>query len=114
MAEKGSASVGTTAIAQSGEPLNARFDRLAQQWKRDTAFTSSLSKIYGHPAYQEIISMGPPALHLVLLSLEQQPDHWFAALEALTGENPVPPSDAGNITSMRAAWLQWAKQRNLL
>jgi hypothetical protein len=97
MAEKGSTGVEMTAISQSREPLNARFDRLAQQWKRDTAFTSSHSKIYGYPAYQEIISMGEPAVRLVLAALEQRPDHWFAALQALTGENPVAPGDEGDI-----------------
>ena len=35
-------------------------------------------------------------------------------LEALTGENPVPPEDAGDLEKMRAAWLRWADQRNLL
>ena len=34
--------------------------------------------------------MGPAVISLVLRELQERCDHWFAALRALTGENPVP------------------------
>jgi hypothetical protein len=103
-----------TPASRRADTLKRRFDRLADEWRADTRFTSSLSKIYGHPAYQEIISLGRPVLPLILASLKRYPQQWFAALEAITGENPVEESDAGNVERMRAAWIEWGKQRDLL
>ena len=45
----------------------------------------------------EIIGMGPAVVPLILSELEKEPDRWFWALEAITDENPVAASDAGDI-----------------
>jgi hypothetical protein len=42
-----------------------------------------------HPAYQRIIEMGQPVMPLIFRELEREPDHWFWALQSITGENPV-------------------------
>jgi hypothetical protein len=63
-----------------------------------------------HPAYQEIIGMGPEVVPLLLADLARQPDHWFTALKAITGANPVDPADCGRIEKMAEAWLQWGRQ----
>jgi hypothetical protein len=39
------------------------------------------------------------------------PDHWFWALEMITGEDPVPVNAYGNTILMANAWLEWAKGR---
>jgi hypothetical protein len=62
-----------------------------------------------HPAYQEIIRLGPDVVPLLLRDLADNHTHWFAALEAITAARPVPPSLAGNIPQMVAVWLSWAK-----
>ena len=54
------------------------------------------AEIADHPAYREIIAMGEPAIGLILAELETRPDHWFEALRALTGEDPVPPEARGD------------------
>jgi hypothetical protein len=66
-----------------------------------------------HPAYQQIIGMGVDALPLILRELEREPDHWFWALEAITGENPVPPTDRGRLNEMARAWLRWASEHSI-
>ena len=66
-----------------------------------------------HPAYQAIIALGPPVVPLLLHDLEREPFHWFEALQAITGEDPVPREHWGMIAAMRADWLAWGRERGL-
>ena len=91
--------------------LEAQFCELAERWRAETAALSSVSAMAIHPAYQRIIGMGRRALPLILHELERAPDHWFWALCAITGENPVPPDDAGDIEKMAQAWLDLGRKR---
>jgi hypothetical protein len=85
-----------------------RFRDLMSQWKEDTQFVSSVTDMATDPAYQQIIGMGKKVLPLILAELRREPDHWFWALQAITGENPVPAADRGRIQAMTQAWLDWA------
>jgi hypothetical protein len=58
--------------------------------------------------------MGPAAVPLILRELERQPDHWFWALTAITGEDPVRPEDAGNIERMAQAWLALGQEQGYI
>ena len=58
--------------------------------------------------------MGPSGVPLLLRSLDRQPDHWFWALYAVTGEDPVSPEDKGDTRKMAAAWLEWGRKRGYL
>ena len=62
-----------------------------------------------HPTYQQIIGMGEPALPLIFQDLRREPDHWFWALGAITGENPVPDAHAGDLDAMTHDWLSWGE-----
>lgn len=93
--------------------LEQKFLSLEAQWKADTRLTSSLTEIANHPAYQRIIGMGRSALPFIFRSLERAPDHWFWALHAITGDDPVNPADRGRLPRMAAAWLRWADARGL-
>jgi len=84
-----------------------RFDKLAAEWRSGVAFSSSLLEMATHPAYQQIIGMGKSAVLFILGELAQTPDHWFWALKAITGEDPVPDADRGNLERMTQAWLVW-------
>jgi hypothetical protein len=46
---------------------------------------------------------------LILAEMETTPGQWFWALAALTGEDPVPDADRGDVTAMTAAWLAWGR-----
>jgi len=89
--------------------LDAKFRRLVRQWKRDTSHISSIRRRAMHLAYQSIIGMGPEAVPLILDELKQQPDDWFWALHVITGVDPVPEQDRGNIEMMAEAWLEWGR-----
>jgi hypothetical protein len=63
--------------------------------------------------------MGHKALPFILEHLKEEtmrgaPDHWFAALWAISGENPVADEDQGRTRKMAEAWLAWGKQRGYL
>jgi hypothetical protein len=94
----------------SAETLAERFQRLAATWHEAVAHHSSSRLRYGHPAYQEIIALGPAVVPLLLRDLEVNRRHWFAALAAITGADPVPDTDAGKIAKMTEAWLRWGRE----
>jgi hypothetical protein len=45
----------------------------------------------------------------MLGDLEQRPKLWVWALPEITGTDPVPPADAGEVAKMRDAWLRWGR-----
>ena len=89
--------------------LEENFLQLSQQWRQETGMLSVVSKIVIHPTYQRIIGMGQPVIPLIFRELEREPDHWFWALQSITGENPVSVDRRGDIVQMAAAWLEWGK-----
>ena len=91
-----------------------RFRALADQWRRETGMLSSISQMAAHPAYQEIIAMGPDIIPLLLRELQERGGHWFPALRALSGENPAPREYAGQIPKIRECWLEWGRQQGYI
>jgi hypothetical protein len=93
------------------KPLEQQFRSLASSWKQaeSASVSSSLSDLFSHPAYRQIIAIGKEAVPLLLAELEREPDWWFAALKELTGADPVPPASRGNLAEMTTAWLKWGR-----
>ena len=96
-----------TTLVAPPKQLAVLFAKLTTEWRQDTRYLSSTSAIATHPAYQRIIGLGPQVIPLILADLQREPGHWFWALSALTGENPVDSADQGRIKAMTAAWLKW-------
>ena len=94
--------------------LEREFRRLAEQWKDETRFLSFSHQIALHSAYQRIIGMGDPALPLILQELQRDPHHWFWALRAITGEDPVPSDSQGEVAEMASAWVRWGRERGII
>lgn len=90
--------------------LAARFQQLADRWRDETAHLSPIRKKVLHPAYQEIIGMGAPAVPLILAEMKRRPGQWFWALQAITGANPIADEQQGNLGTMTDAWLDWGAQ----
>jgi len=90
-------------------PIEHQFSQLARQWQAETAMLSALSQKVLHPAYQRIIGMGAPVIPLLLRELEHEPNHWFWALKAITGANPIQPDHRGRIKQMARDWLDWGR-----
>ena len=101
---------GETDAPAAGLSLDERFRQLVDEWQAGTAGLSSPRAIAGHPAYQEIIALGRPALPLIFRDLKDHGGWWYPALRALTGANPVPESARGNRALNDEAWLRWGAE----
>ena len=106
----------TAATRQTGasdpvESLEQRFHRLAAIWLAETAYISSTNDLVAHPAFQEIVTMGDAAVPLLLRELERRTGHWHRALRQITGAEPVPAANRGNIDKAAEAWLRWGREQ---
>lgn len=87
------------------------FNILKTEWEAKTALLSSITEITLHPAYQQIIGMGTAVIPFILAELKRKSAHWFWALKAITGEDPVLPEQRGRMNEMREAWLRWGRKQ---
>lgn len=105
-------------------PLNENFDVqslhelqfqiLAEKWKEESKFFSFNREMTNLPSYQSIIGMGKAAIPFLLKALQNEPQHWFTALNVITQENPVAFAHRGNIVQMTNDWLTWGKKNGLI
>jgi hypothetical protein len=89
----------------------ALFQRFVSRWHEERGTTSSITQMAICPSYQRIIGLGDKVVPLILRDLEdhaEDPDHWFWALQALTGHDPVRAEDRGDMQEMARTWLEWA------
>ena len=91
--------------------LATTFYQLVEQWKTETRGISSTEQLSLHPAYQQIIGMGPNVIPLLLRELENNSGRWFWALKAISREEPVTPEQRGKTKEMIAAWLNWGREK---
>ena len=92
--------------------LEATFNKLAEQIKKDTGFSSHIAARVNHPAYEEVIRMGEPALPLIFQYMEEgKGGFWFHALAAITETDPIPRDLWGKIREMENVWLTWAREQ---
>jgi hypothetical protein len=105
-----------TAPAQLAERLVTaeRFHRLATEWKQQSGYLSDSRRMAMLRPYQEIIGMGLAVVPLILEELRAEPHHWYWALEAITGEDPVPADVDGDMGRVRDAWLEWGRKQGLI
>jgi hypothetical protein len=89
-------------------------NHLAEKWLSERPRGIDVGESIEAPEYQEIINLGYRAIRPLLLLMRKKPDHWFYALNVITGENPVPPDSEGRIADMASAWIKWGKQRGYL
>ena len=102
----------STSVVQAD--LQDRFGQLKDQWKAESRYLSNTAQISMLWPYQQIIGMGPAVVPLILAELQREPDHWFWALEAITGENPAQPETQGNVEGMSQSWIDWARQKGIV
>ena len=101
----------------TGQRLEALFREQVKNWKRETGHLSSITKAISHPSYLRIIglarsSSGHEIERLLLKELDSEPNHWFDALTAITGEDPVKPEHDFDEAVM--AWLSWGRERSII
>jgi hypothetical protein len=96
------------------EEASSQFLRLATEWKESIRVISDWNLMILHPSYQRIIGLGPDVIPLILKELKLNGGHWFWALQALTGENPITNEDAGRVKKMTEAWLAWGSDKGYI
>ena len=97
--------------------LEQSFRAHVEKWKEETGHLSSLVKAVAHPSYLRIIGLATQSNRseierLLLKELQDEPDHWFPALAAITGEDPTKPTD--DFDDAVAAWINWGKSKKLI
>lgn len=103
----------TSPLVQESD-LSQLFMKYAAEWRSDTSHLSSIDRKIQHPSYLRIIGMGLSVVPLIIRELKEKPDHWFYALSIITGENPVKPEDAGKMSRMQEAWVNWARMKGII
>jgi hypothetical protein len=101
-------------VVENIESLSQKFKRLLAEWREQSAPMSSITAMAMLPSYQEIIGMGKPALPLILNQLKKEPDYLFWALKSITGIDPVPPKDIGDMKRMARAWIDWGRNHGII
>jgi hypothetical protein len=91
--------------------LEVLFQSLVRQWREERGPSSSTTDLAMCPSYQRIIGLGPAVVPLLLRELERAPDHWFWALKAVTGADPVPIASRGKVREMARLWLDWGREQ---
>lgn len=102
----------TAESAPAASELEQRFLELAAQWRDETGGYSVIQQMTRHPAYREIVAMGPVAVPWILRDLEANGGFWWHALGEITGEDPVGERTGINHDEMRDAWLRWGRGRS--
>jgi hypothetical protein len=97
--------------------LLSEFKGHIEKWKKETRHWSSLARILLHPSYMRIIALAGKIPHhegakLLLIELAEEPRHWFRALEAVTGENPVRPEY--DFDQSVEAWLDYGESHGII
>lgn len=98
----------------SQDAIGSKFRRLADDWLESRPKGVDVAQMTMHSAYQQIIGMGDSAVPYLLKELKRKPDHWFWALHAITGHNPVPDDKQGKTKDMAKAWLQWGRNNGYI
>ena len=100
-----------TPSTAAAESVEQRVQRLLAAWREETAVISDSTVLVSHPAYRELIALGPAALPYLFRDLEQTRDgHLSAALARITGAQPVQPGEGGKIRMIAERWLDWARE----
>jgi len=92
------------------QQLKEKFEYYRNLWITETMFSSNVSEITNNSAYRSIINLGYEVIPFILEDLKKSENHWFYALERLTGHNPITPEHRGIVNLMKADWLNWAEE----
>jgi hypothetical protein len=96
--------------------VEREFSRLSTEWKETTRHWSSVTKMVAHADYLRIIGLAAISKQeverLLLQELRNEPDHWFAALTAISGEDPASPEC--DFDQSVDAWLKWGEERGII
>jgi hypothetical protein len=106
--------VKSTPKTVAANSVDEQFRALDRQWREETQFFSDPARITRHPAFQAVIALGEEVVPILLRELDRAPTLWVWALPVITGENPVPNADRGQIPKMGEIWVKWGRDKGLV
>ena len=62
--------------------LELPFGRLVAEWREATQFAADPSAAAAHPAYRDMVALGPATVPLILAALRAEPDAVFGLVAA--------------------------------
>lgn len=105
---------GTTSSWDKSIWVQPQFEMLAGKWRDETGMYSMDTRKVSHPAYLRIVGMGRQAIPLILEELQERGGHWYQALEAILGYNPIHVPGPVSIRELKEKWLDWGKQQGYI
>src|SRR5947209_27453 len=90
--------------------IKSRIEALASEWGEhchQTWFSSNLSHYLDHPAYRELVALGPEAVPIIMDHYRRDDLPWEFVLQEITGVRMIDDLSAYNPTEVRQRWLDW-------
>lgn len=95
---------------QKSVALGHKFERLAVWWESGTMHFSSSRMMKEHPAFQQLVDLGPDIIPLAMERLKRDLGvFWFLVLLELV-DNPPDTAVEGDMAEMRKRWVEWEKK----
>lgn len=98
----------------SASDLEQRFEEQASLWEAhldaERASSNPFSKIQ-HPAFEDIVALGEPAVPLIIERYRNGSAFWGAALARITGIEEHGDGVTGNVKQTRQRWLAWWEEK---
>lgn len=99
------------------DTIESYFLKLVQDWHTERGPTSSPIEMINCPSYKKIVAMGDTAIPFIIGDLRNNannPDFWFTALQDITGIDPIPKEDHGDMKAMAQVWINWGERNGRL
>ncbi len=94
--------------------LKSSFEKYRNQWVSETIFLSDPSRMFRNDAYRSVIYLGADVMPILISDMQETGNHWFYALEEISGENPIAEANRGNVHLMINDWLDWGIAKGIV
>ena len=87
--------------------LHEKFNSLVKEWKKNTMFQSSISKITEDYYFLEIIKMGKKGIPLIIENIKKEPSVLVWALNIITNESLDSGPGRKTISDLCKRWVKY-------
>jgi len=93
--------------------VEEQFKVLADEWeqhRQEIWYSSNINDYLKHPAYQEIVHLGKPAIPLIMERYKTDSLPWGFVLQEITGIPVIKDPKSFNPARVKEEWLKWWEQ----
>ncbi|GAA2127565.1 hypothetical protein [Nocardioides bigeumensis] len=95
-------------LQRSNVEVFAQFSDLRDEWLAATEMVSNVQQMTMHPAYQQMIGLGPQVVPFMIDELRSGPQHYYWALAAIVGTDHGTGADTMREAAQK--WVEWYDQ----